>query len=127
MDVAEKQRLTEEQIEQLAIEIREFLFDNWMWQDVDIFFNHRKFGCKGVDGCYYYNDRERLFEEKGVEPCCDFMNADHILSMAYDGPVYEMLHRGMYREIRRKFDEIFEKRGLYYEFGDSGNLSCYYI
>lgn len=46
MDVMERQKLTEDQIEKLAVEIREFLLEHGMWQDVDIYFNHKRFGCK---------------------------------------------------------------------------------
>ncbi len=129
MDVMEKQRLTDEQIEQLALEIREFLLGHGMWIDVSIFFGHRMFGCKGPDGHYYYNDREHLFVEDGIEPQTyfEYVNPDHILSMSFEGPVCEMLYYGEYPETRKKFDAIFEKYGLYYEFGDHWNFSCYYI
>ncbi len=127
MDVMERQKLTEDQIEKLAVEIREFLLEHGLWQDVDIYFNHKRFGCKGTDGNYYYNDREHLFVEDGVEPNFEYVNPDHILSMAFDGPVCEMLSCGMYQAIRRKFDAIFEQYGLYYEFGHHWNFSCYYI
>lgn len=46
MDVMERQKLTEDQIEKLAVEIREFLLEHGLWQDVDIYFNHKRFGCK---------------------------------------------------------------------------------
>lgn len=36
-------RLTPEQIEALAKEIREYLLDNGMWQDVNIYFNGKRF------------------------------------------------------------------------------------
>ena len=39
-------RLSAEQIEELAMEIREFLLEHDMWQDVDIYFNHKRFGCR---------------------------------------------------------------------------------
>lgn len=42
-------RLTPEKIENLAVEIREFLLEHKMWQDVDIYFNHKRFGCRSRD------------------------------------------------------------------------------
>ena len=55
-------RLTPEKIENLAVEIREFLLEHGLWQDVDIYFNHKRFGCKDPEtGHYFYNDREHLF------------------------------------------------------------------
>ena len=36
-------KLTAEQIENLAKEIREFLLEHGLWQDVDIYFNGKRF------------------------------------------------------------------------------------
>ena len=44
-----------------------------------------------------------------------------------EGPVCEMLYYDEYPAIRKGFDKIFEKYGLYYEFGHHWNFSCYYI
>lgn len=125
----ESVRLTPEQIEELAVEIREFLLEHDMWQDVDIYFNHKRFGRKGPDGHYYYNDREHLFVEEGVEPetYFEYVAHDHILSMAFEGPVYYMINGYGHMGLAKKFNQIFEKRGIYYEQGDAWNFTCYYI
>lgn len=47
--------------------------------------------------------------------------------MAFEGTVCHMLWYGTNPGIKKKFDKIFEKRGLYYEFGDHWNFTCYYI
>lgn len=128
--MSEAMKLTEQQIEQLAVEIREYLLEHEMLQDVDIYFNHKRFGCKDPEsGKYYYNDRENLFVEEGIEPQTyfEYVNPDHILSMSFEGPVCEMLYYDEYPAIRKGFDAIFEKYGLYYEFGHHWNFSCYYI
>lgn len=130
MDVMEKQRLTEAQIENLALEIREFLLDHEIWQDVNIYFNHKRIGCQDPKtGKYFYNDRERLFVEEGVEPekYFKYVNPDHILSMSFEGPVCHMIYYGMNLGLLREFNAIFEKYGLYYELGNHWNFSCYYI
>lgn len=58
-------KLTAEQIENLAKEIREFLLEHGLWQDVDIYFNGKRFTQHDpVTGKYYYNDREHLIEEE---------------------------------------------------------------
>lgn len=36
-------KLTAEQVENLAKEIREFLLEHGLWQDVDIYFNGKKY------------------------------------------------------------------------------------
>lgn len=129
MDVMEKQRLTYEQIEQLALEIREFLLEQGMWIDTDIFFNGKKFSQKGLDGQYYYNDKEHLFcyEDEDPRTYFKYANPDHILSMSFEGAVSRMIYYGAAPGLLKKFNAIFEKYGLYYELGNQWNLSCYYI
>ena len=47
-------KLTAEQIENLAKEIREFLLEHGLWQDVDIYFNGKRFTQHDpVTGKYY--------------------------------------------------------------------------
>lgn len=49
-------KLTAEQIENLAKEIREFLLEHGLWQDVDIYFNGKKYTSYDPEnGEYYYN------------------------------------------------------------------------
>lgn len=123
-------RLTEEQIEELAVEIREFLLQNEMWIDVSIYFNGKCFTTYDKENKkFYYNDREHLVVEENVDPRTyfEYVNPDHILSMSFEGVVCEMLYYGEFQSTKRKFDAIFEKYGVYYEFGEIWNFSCYYI
>lgn len=123
-------RLTPERIENLAVEIREFLLEHDMWVDVAIYFNGKCFSTHDKEtGKYYYNDREHLVVQENEDPRTyfEYVNPDHILSMSFEGVVCEMLYYGMFQGIRRKFDAIFERYGLYYEFGHHWNFSCYYI
>lgn len=57
----------------------------------------------------------------------EYVNPEHIPSMSFEGPVCEMLYYGILPSVRREFDKIFERYGLYYEFGHHWNFSCYYI
>lgn len=123
-------RLTPEQIEEFAVEIREFLLQHDMWIDTDIYFNGKRFTQKDPkDGRYYYNDREHLIVEEEVDPKTyfEYVNPDHILSMAFEGAVCHMIYYGCNPGLKRKFDKLFESRGLYYEMGDHWNFTCYYI
>ena len=104
-------KLTAEQIENLAKEIREFLLEHGLWQDVDIYFNGKRFTQHDPVTRTYF----------------EYVNPDHILSMSFEGPVCEMLYYGILPSVRREFDKIFERYGLYYEFGHHWNFSCYYI
>lgn len=125
-----KKRLTEHEIENLAVEIREFLLKHEMWIDVSIYFNGKCFTTydKAAEKCYY-NDRENLIVRENEDPGTYFecVNPDHILSMSFEGAVCEMLYYGLFQEIKNKFNAIFRKYGLRYEFGDHWNFSCYYI
>lgn len=80
-------------------------------------------------GEFYYNDPEHLVVRENEDPRRYFENVaeDHILSMAFEGSVCHMLWYGTNPGIKKKFDRIFEKRGIYYEFGDHWNFTCYYI
>lgn len=123
-------RLTPEKIENLAVEIREFLLEHEMWIDVAIYFNGKCFSTHDKEaGKFYYNDREHLVVQENEDPRTyfEYVNPDHILSMSFEGVVCEMLYYGMLQGIKKKFDAIFERYGLYYEFGNHWNLSCYYI
>ena len=123
-------KLTPERIEELAVEIREFLLEHEMWVDVEIYFNGKCFSTHDKEnGKFYYNDREHLVVQENEDPTkyFEYVNPDHILSMSFEGVVCEMLYYGMFQSIRRKFDAIFERYGLYYEFGHHWNFTCYYI
>lgn len=122
-------RLTEQQIEALAVEIREYLLKYEMWVDVAIYFNGKCFTTHDKDaGKFYYNDREHLIVVENEDPRTyfEYVADDHILSMSFEGVVCEMLYYGEYQSIKRGFDKIFEKYGIYYEFGHHWNFTCYY-
>lgn len=80
-------------------------------------------------GEFYYNDPEHLVVRENEDPRRYFENVaeDHILSMAFEGSVCHMLWYGTNPGIKKKFDRIFERYGLMYEFGDIWNFTCYYI
>lgn len=124
-------RLTPEQIEELAVEIRTFLLKHDMWVDTVIYFNGKCFSTYDYDretGKFYYNDPEHLVVRDNEDPRDYFEHVadDHILSMSFEGSVCHMLYYGSDMAIKRQFDKIFEKRGIYYELGDHWNLTCYY-
>lgn len=125
-----KRRLSEKEIEHMAVEIREFLLKHGMWQDTEIYFNGKRFTSHDPeDGRYYYNDREHLIVEENQDPRTyfEYVADDHILSMAFEGPVYHMINGYGYGGLINKFNKIFNKYGVYYEQGHAWNFTCYYI
>ena len=81
-------RMMPERIENLAIEIREFLLEYGMWIDVAIYFNDKCFTtCDRETGKFYYNDREHLIVKENEDPKIYFehVNPDHIFSMSFEG------------------------------------------
>lgn len=123
-------RLAEEQIEKLAVEVRQFLIDHEMWQDVTIYFNGKCFATYDREkGKFYYNDPEHLVVRENEDPrkYFEYVAEDHVLSMAFEGPLYMLINYPDSQKMLNEFNHIFEKYGLYYELGDAWNLSCYYI
>ena len=123
-------RLTKKQIEELAVEIREFLLEHELWVDVAIHFNGKCFTTYDKEnGKHYYNDREHLVVRENEDPrrYFEYVNPDHIFSMSFEGGVCEMMNYGACSSLKEKLDAIFKKYGLYYELGNHWNLTCYYV
>ena len=107
-------KLTKIKIEKLANEIVEFLRKKDM-----------------LDGtCIYYNNKRMRYgelEDGEFDPHDYFEYAayNHILSMSFDGSVLHGVLNYHGGRIADQFDKIFAKYGLYYELGDSWNLTAY--
>lgn len=117
--------LTKEQIEELADKIYQLFEKNDMWMDSFIYFNDGCLDSKDENGKYHYDGS--AFWHPDREPNFEYVNPDHILSMAFEGPIYHMFNYNKYPSVRKKFDTLLERYGLYFEFGEAWNLSCYYI
>ena len=117
-------KITKTDIERLANEIIAFLEANDIASDVSIYYNgnvvRSKTEYKG-DGEYSYI----WVKTENVDPHKYFEYAayDHILSMSFEGGLYDVLNYSGGRKMD-KFMEILEKYGLYYELGNSWNLTC---
>jgi hypothetical protein len=122
--------LSPDQIEELAREIRQFLLDTGLWQDVDIYFNGKCFSTHDKKAeRYYYNNPAHLAVNENEDPRWYFeaVNPNHILSMSFEGLLFDILHSGEHSDLGKAFTEIIQKHGLYYVFGDDWNFTCYYI
>lgn len=118
-------KLTKTNIEQLANEIMGFLDKSGLSNDVNIYFNNKVMRSRGKwDEDFNYIPN--WVTEENVDPHDYFEYAayDHILSMSFEGALYEVLNY-TFGKKEEKFRAIFDKYGLYFELGNAWNLSAY--
>ena len=118
-------KLTKPDIEKFANEIMAYLEKYGLDSDVCIYYNNKrmqnKYDWKNPDAPH-----ERIVEDN-MSPCdyFEYVNRDHILSMSFEGPLYDSLNYSGYKEPGLR--KIFEKYGVYWELGNAWNLSAYPI
>ena len=116
--------LTKINIEELANEIISFLEKEKLASDVSIYFNNKVMRARGEwDDKYNYIPKWETTENVSPHDYFDYCAYDHILSMSFEGPLYDILN---YTHGRKedKFDALFEKWGLYHEQGNAWNLTA---
>lgn len=124
-----KKKLIKKDIEKLAMEIVAFLSEKGMGNGVCIYYNDKvmKGKIEFTTDEFVNDGLVKLWEvEHGVNPLdyFEWANPDHILSMSFDGSdLYDALNYGY--KTADEFQDIFNKYGLYYELGDSWNLSAF--
>lgn len=119
-------RLTKQDIEKFAYEILDYLTKYDLDSDAAIYYNNKK-----IKHEYDWRNPDAPPQLVVKENMCpldyfSYVNYDHILSMSFEGPLYEVLNYtfGKKEEGLRK---IFEKYGVYWELGNAWNLSAYPI
>ena len=119
-------KLTKTNIEELANEIIDFLNTKCLSDGVNIYYNGNVVRAKTE-----YNDANdkvvyTWLKSYGVNPhdYFEYCAYEHILSMSFEGPLYDVLNYTFGRK-EEEFRAIFDKYGLYYEFGNAWNLSAY--
>ena len=119
--------LTKINIEELANEIISFLEKEKLASGVSIYFNNKVMRERGnYDNDYNYIPKWETTENVSPLDYFEYAAYDHILSMGFEGPLYDVLNYTFGRK-EEEFGAIFEKWGLYYEFGNMWNLSAYLI
>lgn len=120
-------KLSKINIEALAFEIRSFLERSGLASSVSIYFNNKVVRDRGeYDKDGNYNPNWETTENIDPHDYFEWAAYDHILSMSFEGPLYDVLNYS-YGKSEEMFRSIFERRGLYYEFGNSWNLTVYLI
>mgnify|MGYP007061822472 CR=1 FL=1 len=120
-----RKKMTERQIEKLAYEIRNFLLKHDLWMDVTIYFNGKAISTDDRCGHYAYNDPTKLFVLENQDPKRFFEYAGGIISMSFEGGLYEVMNYCSRPKVLNAFEKLLAKYGLHYELGNAWNLSVY--
>ena len=116
--------LTKINIEELANEIISFLERENLASGVSIYFNNKVMRDRGEWGNCTYIPKWETTENVNPHDYFEYCAYDHILSMSFEGVLYEELNYIQGRKTE-ELEAIFDKYGLYYEFGNMWNLSAY--
>ena len=114
----------------LAIDIYKWCKKHELWGDNTIYFDGKAWSnCKTWKGEHGKNIDEDLYEyERNPLDYFEYANPK-TLSMSFEGSLNYILNgyaMGSWR-LEREFSDLFKKYGLYYEQGNSWNLSAYEI
>jgi hypothetical protein len=115
----------------LAIDIYEWCIKHDLWGDNVIYFD----GKAWANGDTWYGENgkkiaEDLYEYEDRNPKDYFEYANpKTLSMSFEGGLNHVLNGYTSRswKLEEEFSKLFKKYGLYYELGNSWNLSAYEI
>lgn len=122
--------MTAKKIENLAKDIHSFLVNREMWIDANIYFNGKCWSTSNeLDTEFCYNEN-RYFEYEANPKCYfEYVANPHILSMSFEGILYDVLNGYSYgwTKTEADFKAIFEKYGLYFELGNAWNLTCFEV
>lgn len=119
-------KMTAKKTENLAKEIHSFLVKNGLWVDVAIYFNGKCWSTNNKNHTEFCYNENRYFEtEANPKDYFEYVAEPNILSMSFEGGLYEILNGYYGFKLEAEFQTIFEKYGLYYELGNAWNLSCF--
>lgn len=114
----------------LADELLDCLIKHELWVDCRIYFNGMAYSTDDNHGRHSYNNPRKVYKLTDIYPQDFFDYNGDILSMSFEGPLYEALNGYLGAggdEVERELSDILEKHGLYYELGNAWNLSVYEI
>ena len=123
-----KHTITKKCIEALAKEIMAFLEKEEMAGCVSIYYNGKvarensEYDSVGDNFSYNW----KVVNDVDPHDYFEYAAYDHILSMSFEGELYEVLNYTFGRK-EEEFRAIFDKYGLYFELGNAWNLSAYPI
>lgn len=110
-------KLTKKDIEQMANDIMCLLLAHYLEEDVSIYFNNKRMDKDGIE------------EDINPKDYLEYAANNHILSMSFEGRFNHILNDYLdatYCDfIINKFNDILNEYHVYYELGNSWNLTCY--
>lgn len=118
--------------ESLARDIYNWCKQHGLWGDNTIYFDGKAWASdrRAWQGQLPNQIDEDLFEYADRDPrnYFEYANPDTV-SMSFEGPLWAVLNGDVlgWVELEAEFLALFEKYGMYYELGNSWNLSCYQV
>lgn len=117
-------------LQSLATDIYNWLWEHDLWFDVAIYYDGKRMSTNCiVDGELVSRNGGEPFITEGEDPrrCFLYVADPHILSMVFEGPLYQVFndYTPHWYEREASFSAVLKKYGLYYELGDAWNLTCY--
>ena len=118
--------ITKKNIEELAMEIKNFLEKNLLADDVYIYYNNKRISSETKYDMKKDYPVYKWTLEENIDPHDYFEYAayDHILSMSFEGNFYDLLNYNGGNKLE-KFNKILNKYHTYYELGNAWNLTLY--
>lgn len=111
--------LGEKKTAALAKDIYDYLIANGLWFDCAIYFNGKRWSTYGTAG----TGKSVIEEEADPHDYTEY--AGDILTVIFEGPLYEALNYGNDNwETEKQLRKIFEQYGCYFELGNSWNLTA---
>ncbi len=120
-------KITSEKIEEFGNKVVDLCLEKG-YGDTCVYFNNKRVS---IDSKMVFDDSDRGFHYEGsteIKENChpkdyfDYYNTNHVLSMSFEGNLYDALNYGSGAPALYK---LFEEYGFYWELGNAWNLSAY--
>lgn len=120
-------KITREKIEEFGNKVVDLCLEKG-YGDTCVYFNNKRVS---IDSKMVFDDSERGFHYEGstkIKEDChpgdyfDYYNTNHVLSMSFEGNLYDALN---YECGAPALYKLFEEYGFYWELGNAWNLSAY--
>lgn len=132
--MASENKLSQRELLTLVDQIIDFLLKKDLFEDVIIYAGGKRYlsadysSAANTESVEYITrngrDTELYIEDAVASEYMEFAN-DETLSMSFEGPLYDALNYGD-TKVEDALNHIFERHGLYFEYGDAWNLTCYF-